>query len=285
MFAAYRPKPFVLGVVVAASLQWVAAGEVVAQTEDIEARLARLHEEWGTGEPMPVESAGFGLGFQKTAISAAAFRPANVNTATSGYDWNAPQGHILQTSLSLPVQRFVAPLILPNGAIIESICLISEDLDNNGQNALTLTVTEFDLAPQDVGLAGVLTGEAEQPGWLGLCANDLGISYRSRADFNGNDVIGDVMYTLEADMTTGNTVKKFGGAIVLWRRTVSSPPGAATFDDVPPSHRFFSSIEALVASGVTLGCGSGDDFCPGDPLTRGQMASFLAKALGLHWPD
>ena len=32
------------------------------------------------------------------------------------------------------------------------------------------------------------------------------------------------------------------------------------------------------------GCGSGN-FCPDSPLTRRQMAVFLSKALGLHWPN
>lgn len=67
-----------------------------------------------------------------------------------------------------------------------------------------------------------------------------------------------------------------------WRRQVSPAPGAATFDDVPPDHLFFQQIEALAASEITGGCG-GSNFCPDAPLTRGQMAAFLATALGLHW--
>lgn len=61
-------------------------------------------------------------------------------------------------------------------------------------------------------------------------------------------------------------------------------PATATFDDVPTSHLFFQQIEVLVDSGITAGCGGGD-FCPNAPLTRGQMAAFLAKALGLHWGE
>ncbi len=49
--------------------------------------------------------------------------------------------------------------------------------------------------------------------------------------------------------------------------------------DRPP---FFQFIEALAESGITAGCGNGN-FCPDAALTRGQMAVFLAKALGLHW--
>lgn len=67
-----------------------------------------------------------------------------------------------------------------------------------------------------------------------------------------------------------------------WRRQVSPAPATPTFDDVPTSHLFYQHIEALAASGITAGCDA-DSYCPNDPLTRGQMAVFLAKALGLHW--
>ena len=70
---------------------------------------------------------------------------------------------------------------------------------------------------------------------------------------------------------------------VWWRRTVSPPPGSPTFNDVPASDPGFQYIEALVASGITAGCGGGN-YCPDSGLTRRQMAVFLSKALGLHWP-
>jgi hypothetical protein len=68
-----------------------------------------------------------------------------------------------------------------------------------------------------------------------------------------------------------------------WTRQVSLPPATATFGDVPTDHNFFQFVEALVKSGITGGCGGGN-YCPDAPLTRGQMAVFLAKALGLQWP-
>ena len=70
---------------------------------------------------------------------------------------------------------------------------------------------------------------------------------------------------------------------VSWYRRVSPAPAVASFDDVPASHPFFQFVEALVKSGVTGGCGGGS-YCPDAPLTRGQMAVFLSKALGLQWP-
>lgn len=63
---------------------------------------------------------------------------------------------------------------------------------------------------------------------------------------------------------------------------VSPPPSTATFNDVPTSHPFFQFIEALHASGITGGCQAVPPlYCPDNPVTRGQMAVFLAKALGL----
>jgi hypothetical protein len=63
---------------------------------------------------------------------------------------------------------------------------------------------------------------------------------------------------------------------------VSPAPAAATFSDVPNSHPFFQFVEALVAAGITAGCGGGQ-YCVNNPITRGEMAVFLGKALGLHF--
>jgi hypothetical protein len=62
---------------------------------------------------------------------------------------------------------------------------------------------------------------------------------------------------------------------LTWRGTFSD-------DDSSP---FESDIEWLAASGVTKGCNPPANtlFCPADSVTRGQMAAFLARALGL--PD
>ena len=74
----------------------------------------------------------------------------------------------------------------------------------------------------------------------------------------------------------------FRGVSVHWYRQVSPAPASATSGDVPTGHWAFRHIEALAASGITA-AGGGGDFCPEVPLTRAQMAVFLAKALGLHY--
>ncbi len=97
----------------------------------------------------------------------------------------------------------------------------------------------------------------------------------------------DCAYTVRVIFNPGSVCK--GSAIQLqkvevsWVRDVAPPPASAAFLDVPTSHPFFQYVEALAGSGVTGGCGSGN-YCPDAPLTRGQMATFLARALGLQWP-
>ncbi len=60
----------------------------------------------------------------------------------------------------------------------------------------------------------------------------------------------------------------------------SSAPSAGFGDTV--GHTFEADIDKLAAEGVTLGCNppTNDQFCPDDPVTRGQMAAFLVRALG-----
>jgi hypothetical protein len=55
-------------------------------------------------------------------------------------------------------------------------------------------------------------------------------------------------------------------------------PGSEMFNDVPASSPFCPFIEELSRRGITGGCGGGN-FCPGDPVTRQQMAVFLVKGI------
>ncbi len=72
------------------------------------------------------------------------------------------------------------------------------------------------------------------------------------------------------------------GVSVAYQLQVSPAPQSATFPDVPTTDFGFQYVEALVDSGITGGCGGGN-YCPDAPVTRRQMAIFIAKALGLQW--
>ena len=52
------------------------------------------------------------------------------------------------------------------------------------------------------------------------------------------------------------------------------------FDDVPEASTFADDIAWVAAAGITNGCAE-DAFCPDDPVTRGQMAALLNRALKL----
>jgi hypothetical protein len=89
-------------------------------------------------------------------------------------------------------------------------------------------------------------------------------------------------YTVEVVFSAADPQLSFSGYRVGYKLQVSPPPGTATFADVPTTHLFYQYVEALAAAGITSGCGGGN-FCPDAAVTRGQMAVFLSKALGLHW--
>jgi hypothetical protein len=89
-------------------------------------------------------------------------------------------------------------------------------------------------------------------------------------------------YAFIIDFNVASQDIRLRGMRVHYTLQVSPAPGVATFGDVPTSHMFFQYVEALAASGITAGCGGGN-YCPDNPVTRGQMAVFLSKALGLHW--
>ncbi|MBL8222682.1 MAG: S-layer homology domain-containing protein, partial [Bryobacterales bacterium] len=50
------------------------------------------------------------------------------------------------------------------------------------------------------------------------------------------------------------------------------------FTDVPASHPFFRYIQRLFEERITAGC-SATDYCPDAPVTRGQMAALMIRAI------
>lgn len=70
-------------------------------------------------------------------------------------------------------------------------------------------------------------------------------------------------------------------AAFLVRAFDLDPGSAAGFTDTAGSPHA-ADIDALAAAGITSGCSARPlRYCPDRPVTRGQMASFLARALGL----
>jgi hypothetical protein len=77
-----------------------------------------------------------------------------------------------------------------------------------------------------------------------------------------------------ADIVLANPAPSFASTI---SGTIESP-----FADVPTSHTFYDSIVWAFEQGITTGCSTDPPlFCPNDTVTRGQMATFLDRALDL----
>jgi hypothetical protein len=166
--------------------------------------------------------------------------------------------------------EFYVGVNLPGGAVIDYIGLNSLN-DTDG-------VFTADLAHRDS--AGGVT-------IIGTATSTLHATWAT--DFNPtalnstwNGQSGEALVVKVTGQSNPN-LQFFGWVEIWWKRSVSPSPATATFGDVPTDHIFFQFIEALAASGITGGCGAGN-YCPDSPVTRGQMATFLAKALGLHFP-
>ena len=65
--------------------------------------------------------------------------------------------------------------------------------------------------------------------------------------------------------------------------TFSLPSSEVDWFHDDQASAFESSINALRAAGITIGCDPADPghYCPDDAVTRGQMASFFARSMGL----
>jgi hypothetical protein len=175
-----------------------------------------------------------------------------------------------------------APVTLPTGAVLDNIDLYAFDTDPNADICAILTAfsgpTLLGSSPSEDVIEAVCSS--------GSAGYDYALEPIIGGETIDNSVwfSGGAQYAVVVNNQGGATgALGFKGVTIWWHREVSPPPGTATFNDVPTNHPQFQFIEALAESGITVGCGAGN-YCPDSSLTRGQMAVFLAKALGLYWP-
>ena len=86
----------------------------------------------------------------------------------------------------------------------------------------------------------------------------------------------------------GEPVRRWTMAVWLVRVLDESEPqaGSSRFVDVDDSEWWMPYVERLADLGITYGCATElARFCPEDPVTRAQMASFLSRAFGLEAPE
>jgi hypothetical protein len=162
---------------------------------------------------------------------------------------------------------------IPSGAIIDYF-----ELDYCDTNAgADVSATLLDCGPQGASCSTVVSNisSSGSGGCSTVSASGIGYTLTNAAStFDIEMIFGAV----DGSITVGST-------IVGYHLQVSPAPVSPTFADVAPDNLYYQFIEALAASGVTAGCDGVPDFCPDRNITRAEMAVFLAKALGLHFPN
>ena len=107
-------------------------------------------------------------------------------------------------------------------------------------------------------------------------------------DIGGSGFLGDIAWLYSQAITNGCAPGLFCPGLMVSRAEMASflaralilPPATADhfWDDEEPVHQ--DAINRVADAGITLGCGQGR-YCPNDPVTRAEMASFLSRALKL----
>lgn len=164
----------------------------------------------------------------------------------------------------------IAPLFLPSGAIIDHVELEACDASAGGDvdgRILRCTTAGCTVIAQ--------TSTSGTPGCVRITAAPATTTV---VDNQTNVYVASFSLGAASFNLSANAIR------VYYQLQVSPGPAIATFLDVPSTSPQYKFVEALVAAGITAGCGGGN-YCPAQPVTRGQMAVFLATALGLHFPD
>jgi hypothetical protein len=208
--------------------------------------------------------------------------PASSFTGNGDWVEDIAFGYFQSTSLA----SFHAVVPLPQGALLDSWTALY--YDNSPANDFTIGLVKWldDTTASPVQgnhSYGVFTSTGTPQFTNFQHVENLTIDLREPTSGSVTRAQAADFYSFYVVMPADANVA-FKGVRVTWHRQVSPAPGTATFNDVPTSDPGFQYIEALVASGITAGCGNGN-FCPDATLTRRQMAVFLSKALGLHWPN
>jgi hypothetical protein len=216
----------------------------------------------------PTTPAAYGtLDYTITTIPGVSFVPGS-----NGLVYNTSGS--LARSVSAAGGHFYSALDIPAGAIIDYIGF--NNLNDGTANVMAVHLWLRDIMGNVTPLFAL--DNTPHTSWgTDLNPVPLGLLWA------GNRTLGHTLI-LDMEIAPSSSMQYFASVEVWWKRSVSPAPGAATFNDVPTSYIYFRAIEALAASGITSGCGNGN-FCPNQAVTRGELAKFLANALGLHWPE
>jgi hypothetical protein len=181
---------------------------------------------------------------------------------------NPSQSFVRGNGLAVSSGTFHANPKLPSGALLTSLSMDLCDADGGLTPVLDWRVLDrFGQQVTSGSIPALVVG-------AGCASLNVAVSTDVPIDNWANRLLLSVSVAEEITLN---------GLVVGYLLQVSPAPKEPTFGDVPTNDFGYQYIEALVASGITAGCGD-ENYCPDSPVTRRQMAIFLAKALGLQWP-
>lgn len=234
----------------------------------------------GVQDNRSVVSQSFGPTLSVLVVPAAAF------TTSSSNAFERDSLDYMNFTAGIGGTRFAwAPLPLPPGARIRTVCAFL--YDNNptyGAQMMLQAIRRGDTLESTLPLvttwATMFSSGTNE--YLRACQN-VDVTVRAWTDENEDGYQEFWSWVLRASTDFADSSLRFGGAYILWQRQVSPPPDEASFQDVPEDHPLFAYVEALRTAGISQPCDLANNFCPDNPMTRGQMAMWLAKALGTFW--
>ena len=168
-----------------------------------------------------------------------------------------------------------APVQVPSGALVTRIQMHA--CDTSATNAIIFGMAKMD-APGSTGSNVTNIGSTGTTATPGCAFFDLPVT----TPFTMNNQTAALLVFVDWQGSSFSSSTSLAEVRVYYKLQVSPAPATATFGDVSNASPIYKFVEALAAAGITGGCGNGN-YCPNDPVTRGQMAVFISTALGLHW--
>lgn len=212
---------------------------------------------------------------------------ADADTITFTFDGDVPgyeAGYVEQAVHAGSAETGDAePVDLAGDAILEVVLSPATATTTDG---LAVAAEQQAQTPQAPAVREVVfAGEYD-----GATTVGVGISARTGVRVRSDDQAGEL--TLEVAHPAGTTSDEGGATADAQDGTEAGTAPFATqditaaavdFDDIASSVHA-DNIRRIADAGVTDGCAE-DRFCPKEPVTRAQMATFLARALDLPQPD
>ncbi len=221
--------------------------------------------------PGPLSSSPTGF----TAAGTDVYFAADDNT--TGFElWAVPQDAVLGTYADVPptywAWRFIESLArsgVTGGCGNGDFC--PDALVDRAQMAVFLLAAQHVTPPP---ATGTLFNDVPLGYWAGPWIEEL-----AREGVASGCSVNPPLYCPESNLTRAEMA-----VLLTVARHENPPPATGTrFADVPSNYWAARFIEQLAADGITGGCDA-THYCPDQPVTRGQMAVFLATAFHLPLP-